>query len=220
MHSKFRKTVFGLSFMFVGSVAIIGTLLMINRLAQGPDERIRASNRSRSDGPSMRCGMMRLMRSCTEAEPVRAWRPERFTLLRCCVERSRWMRSETSRRTSVVERPTRPELPDRPVVRSTRLLRPPPRRVGVARSTVRPWRPVVARPWLLRSAERPTRPRFAERSTWLLRPVTARPLERPTASRPLTLRPVDPRVAVLVPVRPTVLPRGVYPRMRRVTGLA
>ena len=39
MHSKFRKTVFGFSFMLVGSVAIIGTLLMINRLAEGPDER-------------------------------------------------------------------------------------------------------------------------------------------------------------------------------------
>lgn len=39
MSSNIRKYGFGLAFMLIGSVAIIGTLLMINRLAQGPEDR-------------------------------------------------------------------------------------------------------------------------------------------------------------------------------------
>ncbi|RFF31551.1 energy transducer TonB [Wenzhouxiangella sediminis] len=37
MTSEFKKWTYGLAFMFAGSVLIIGTLLMINRLASGPD---------------------------------------------------------------------------------------------------------------------------------------------------------------------------------------
>ncbi|NBD95880.1 MAG: TonB family protein [Gammaproteobacteria bacterium] len=37
MTSEIKKWTYGLAFMFFGSVLIIGTLLMINRLAKGPD---------------------------------------------------------------------------------------------------------------------------------------------------------------------------------------
>ncbi len=37
MTSEFRKLFYGLAFMLAGSVLIIGTLLMINRLAKGPE---------------------------------------------------------------------------------------------------------------------------------------------------------------------------------------
>lgn len=39
MASEIRKWLYGVGFMFVGSVLIIGTLLMINRLAEGPESR-------------------------------------------------------------------------------------------------------------------------------------------------------------------------------------
>lgn len=38
MSTNFRKYGFGLVFMLLGSVTVIGTLLMINRLAQGPED--------------------------------------------------------------------------------------------------------------------------------------------------------------------------------------
>ncbi|NBB93468.1 MAG: TonB family protein [Gammaproteobacteria bacterium] len=37
MTSELRKWIYGLAFMFFGSVLIVGTLLMINRLAKGPE---------------------------------------------------------------------------------------------------------------------------------------------------------------------------------------